>query len=47
MTYSKPEVVVLGEAAGLILGGGSRTIQQNELPQNDSVKAPADCEFDD
>ena len=45
MTYSKPEVAVLGEAAGLIQG--TRIQGQNELPQNDFKHVVSDCEFDD
>lgn len=43
MTYSKPEVAVLGEAAGLIQG--SRIVGQE--PKHDNLQGPADCEFDD
>jgi hypothetical protein len=43
MSYSKPEVVVLGEAAVLVQG--TRT-QGSEVPI-DGLKNPSDCEFDD
>ena len=45
MTYSKPEIAVLGDASVLVQGvriSGLETTQ----PQ-DFKKAPADCEFDD
>jgi hypothetical protein len=43
MTYNKPEVAVLGEAAVLIQG---QRIVGTE-PKNDGLQGPADCEFDD
>jgi hypothetical protein len=45
MTYSKPEVVVLGEADRIILG--SRVSGAEIVPPQDFKQGPADCEFDD
>ncbi len=43
MTYSKPEVIVLGEAARLVLG---QRVSGSELPQGDSFQG-TDCELDE
>jgi len=42
MTYSKPRVAVLGEAADLIRGRKITGFEPNGKPE-----LPADCEFDD
>jgi len=42
MTYSKPQVAVLGEAVDLIQGQKISSLEVNGRP-----KLPADCEFDD
>jgi hypothetical protein len=42
MTYSKPEVAVLGEAAVLIEGNRQFGIEPVNQPLS-----PSDCEFDD
>lgn len=43
MTYSKPEVAVLGEAAVLIEGSRIGSAEQPDL----KPKFVSDCEFDD
>ena len=45
MTYSKPEVAVLGEAAVLVQG--TRQKGKEPVGPNDGLQLISDCEFDD
>lgn len=44
MKYSKPEILVMGDAANVIQG-----IRESgqEVPQLDGLQSPAACEFED